>query len=89
MQQIFTSRGGACPFRLRVVCVHQSLKGGKESQGRKTNRSIDEKARDGERSRCVCVDTGQEAERCESEAFRCCVARTYRVCVLVCLFTEQ
>jgi hypothetical protein len=39
----------------------------------------------------VCVDTGQEAERCESsEAFRCCVARTYRVCVLVvCLFTAQ
>lgn len=32
-------------------------------------------------SLCVCVECGQEAERCESEAFRCCAARTYRVCV--------
>jgi hypothetical protein len=66
MEQIFTARGGVCPFRLGMArCVYQSLKRGRENQLR-SQKQIDEKARDGESGRCGAWT--QEAESCESEA---------------------
>jgi hypothetical protein len=58
MKQIYTSTGGVCPFRLGRcgVCI-EALKGEGKPRSKK---QIDEKTRDGERGRCVCVDRKQK-----------------------------
>ena len=68
------------PISIGVVCVHQSL-----GEGKARSRKKGGKVSDGERGRPVCVHRKKKEMRV-SEAFRCCVARTYFVrllCMLV------
>jgi len=57
------------------VCI-KALKGEGKPRSKK---QIDEKARDGERGRCVCVDRKQKDVRVK--LLGVVFARTYRVCV--------